>query len=157
MKGIHGGDWAGYETEYGSLPLDFSANVSPLGLPEGAYKAALQALREADRYPDPLCRTLKKGLAEQYRVPAVQIVCGNGAADLIYRICRVLRPKKALLTAPDFEEYGQALKAEDCEIRTVTRSETDGFLLHPEKLAESICGAELLFLSNPNRRPSGRS
>ena len=54
MKGIHGGDWAGFETEYGSLPLDFSANVSPLGLPEGVYKAALQALREANRYPDPL-------------------------------------------------------------------------------------------------------
>ena len=48
MKGIHGGDWAGFETEYGSLPLDFSANVSPLGLPEGVYKAALQALRNTD-------------------------------------------------------------------------------------------------------------
>ena len=35
MIGRHGGDWAGYETEYGSLPLDFSANVSPLGLPDG--------------------------------------------------------------------------------------------------------------------------
>ena len=65
MRGIHGGDWAGYETEYGSLPLDFSANVSPLGLPEGVYKAALQALREANRYPDPLCRTLQKELAER--------------------------------------------------------------------------------------------
>ena len=154
MKGIHGGDWAGYETEYGSLPLDFSANVSPLGLPEGVYKASLQALRDANRYPDPLCRTLQKELAELHGVPAVQIVCGNGAADLIYRICRVLRPKKALLTAPDFEEYGQALKKEDCEIRIVTRSETDGFLLRPEKLAESIHGAELLFLSNPNN-PTG--
>ena len=154
MRGIHGGDWAGFETEYGSLPLDFSANVSPLGLPEGVYKAALQALREADRYPDPLCRTLQKELAERYGVPEVQIVCGNGAADLIYRICRVLRPKKALLTAPDFEEYRQALKAEDCEIRTVTRSEADGFLLHPEDMAESICGAKLLFLSNPNN-PTG--
>ena len=82
MRGIHGGDWAGFETEYGSLPLDFSANVSPLGLPEGVYKATLQALRETDRYPDPLCRTLQKELAERYGVPEVQIICGNGAADL---------------------------------------------------------------------------
>ena len=28
MTGTHGGDWAGYETEYGFLPLDFSANIS---------------------------------------------------------------------------------------------------------------------------------
>ena len=29
----HGGDWAGYRAEFGRDPLDFSANVSPLGLP----------------------------------------------------------------------------------------------------------------------------
>ena len=28
----HGGDWAGYRAEFGRDPLDFSANVSPLGL-----------------------------------------------------------------------------------------------------------------------------
>ena len=29
----HGGDWAGYRAQYGHDALDFSANVSPLGLP----------------------------------------------------------------------------------------------------------------------------
>ena len=53
MTGTHGGDWAGYETEYGFLPLDFSANISPLGLPEGVREAAVQALQDAERYPDP--------------------------------------------------------------------------------------------------------
>ena len=32
----HGGDWAGYRAEFGRDPLDFSANVSPLGLPMAA-------------------------------------------------------------------------------------------------------------------------
>ena len=40
------------------MPLDFSANVSPLGLPEGVRRAAAAALEQADRYPDPLCRDL---------------------------------------------------------------------------------------------------
>ena len=154
MIGIHGGDWAGYETEYGSLPLDFSANVSPLGLPDGVHEAAVQALREADRYPDPLCRMLRARLAERHGVPAEQIVCGNGAADLIFRICRVLRPKRALLTAPDFGEYEQALREENCEIRSVIRKESEDFLLRWEALEENIRGAELLFLSNPNN-PTG--
>ena len=35
MQLVHGGDWAGYRAEFGRDPLDFSANVSPLGLPEG--------------------------------------------------------------------------------------------------------------------------
>ena len=30
-KLVHGGDWAGFAEEYGTAPLDFSANVSPLG------------------------------------------------------------------------------------------------------------------------------
>ena len=30
----HGGDWAGYRAQYGHDALDFSANVSPLGLPQ---------------------------------------------------------------------------------------------------------------------------
>ena len=154
MTETHGGDWTGYETEYGFLPLDFSANVSPLGLPDGVREAAIQALQDADRYPDPLCRTLRTRLAERHGIPAAQIVCGNGAADLIFRICRVLRPKKALLTAPDFGEYKRALREENCEIRTVTRRESEGFLLHREDLAGSIHGAELLFLSNPNN-PTG--
>lgn len=36
----HGGDWAGFAAECGALPLDFSASVSPLGLPEGVRDAA---------------------------------------------------------------------------------------------------------------------
>jgi hypothetical protein len=32
MQLVHGGDWAGYRAQYGQDALDFSANVSPLGL-----------------------------------------------------------------------------------------------------------------------------
>ena len=53
MQLVHGGDWAGYRAQYGQDALDFSANVSPLGLPEGVAKAITAALATADRYPDP--------------------------------------------------------------------------------------------------------
>ena len=56
---VHGGDWMGYRERFGRDALDFSANVSPLGLPEGVAQAIREALAEADRYPDPLCRTLR--------------------------------------------------------------------------------------------------
>ena len=44
MQFVHGGDWAGYRAEFGRDPLDFSANVSPLGLPGGVAKAITAAL-----------------------------------------------------------------------------------------------------------------
>ena len=52
MELVHGGDWAGYRAEFGRDALDFSANVSPLGLPAGVAAAITAALPMADRYPD---------------------------------------------------------------------------------------------------------
>ena len=86
MELVHGGDWAGYRAEFGRDALDFSANVSPLGLPAGVAAAITAALPRADRYPDPLCRALRTKLAAAEGVDSAQILCGNGAADLIYRL-----------------------------------------------------------------------
>ena len=78
----------------------FSANVSPLGLPKGVADAITAALPQADRYPDPLCRTLRAALSEAEGLPAEQILCGNGAADLIFRLALAVKPRRALVTAP---------------------------------------------------------
>ena len=97
MQLVHGGDWAGYRAQYGQDALDFSANVSPLGLPEGVAKAITAALATADRYPDPLCRALRAKLAVHEKMPMEHILCGNGAADLIFRLVWAAKPRTALL------------------------------------------------------------
>ena len=112
----HGGDWAGYRAEFGRDPLDFSANVSPLGLPEGVAKAITAALATADRYPDPLCRALREKLAVAEGVPAEWLLCGNGAADLIFRLVLAEKPRTALVTAPTFAEYAAALEGGDFDL-----------------------------------------
>ena len=94
----HGGDWAGYRAQYGHDALDFSANVSPLGLPQGVANAIAAALPHADRYPDPLCRALRAKLAPHEGIPAESILCGNGAADLIFRLAWAAKPRTALVT-----------------------------------------------------------
>lgn len=112
----HGGDWYSFQEKRGFLPLDFSANVSPLGLPESARTAAGRALYESARYPDPECRALRKAIAQEYGVPAEWIFCGNGAADIIYRAAYAARPRRALLLAPCFEEYERALRSAGAEV-----------------------------------------
>lgn len=152
MALIHGGDWAGYKTEYGCLPLDFSACISPLGLPENVRSAAIRALDEADRYPDPLCRELRSALADYHHIPQDRIVCGNGAADLIHRLCRTLHPKKAAVFAPSFAEYSLALSEVGCEITYLPLPEKDDFRL--SEVPDIPEGCEMLFLCNPNN-PTG--
>ena len=99
MELVHGGDWAGYRARFGHDALDFSANVSPLGLPQGVADAIVAALPTADRYPDPLCRELRTALSRAEQLPEPWILCGNGAADLIYRLVWALKPRRALLPA----------------------------------------------------------
>ena len=65
----HGGDWMGYREQFGCDALDFSANVSPLGLPQGVADAIAAALPTAARYPDPLCRELRTALSRAEQLP----------------------------------------------------------------------------------------
>ncbi len=106
----HGGDWSGFFWERGHMPLDFSANVSPLGMSPSALKA-MESLSVSDlaRYPDSACRALRRAIADRYGICDNQIFCANGAADIIYRLSYSLRPKRAVLVAPDFGEYAEAL------------------------------------------------
>lgn len=152
---IHGGDWAGYREEFGRDALDFSANVSPLGLPEGVADAIVRALPTADRYPDPLCRELRRKLSGAERVPEENILCGNGAADLIFRLVLAEKPKKALLPAPTFAEYASALKTVDCECRRHFLREEEDFAVTERFLAEVDESIDMVFLCQPNN-PTGQ-
>ena len=124
---VHGGDWMGYRERFGRDALDFSANVSPLGLPEGVAQAIRDTLPLADRYPDPLCRTLRAALSRAEGVPQERILCGNGAADLIFRLVWAVKPHKALVTAPTFAEYASALDTVGCEVKRFFLDETNDF------------------------------
>lgn len=154
MELIHGGDWAGYESEYGEKPLDFSANISPLGLPEGVRRAVIESLELSQRYPDPLCRALRTRLGTIYDLPAENIVCGNGAADLIFRLALALRPQCALVIEPGFAEYRRALETVGCKVVSHRLKEAEGFAL-TERILDCITPKlDIMFLCQPNN-PTG--
>lgn len=155
MKLVHGGDWAGYRAEFGCDALDFSANVSPLGLPAGVAAAITNALPTADRYPDPLCRELRAALAGAEGVPADWILCGNGAADLIFRLALAVRPRRALLPAPTFAEYEAALQTVGCAVQRVFLREENEFAV-TEKFIDAVTPeTDIVFLCQPNN-PTGQ-
>ena len=151
---VHGGDWAGYLEEYGGQPLDFSANVSPLGVPQGVKNAIAAAAERADRYPDPLCRSLCRKLAAHEQVPQSYVLCVNGAADLIFRGVLARRPRRALLTAPAFAEYEAALTACGCQVERYLLREDNQFRLEEGFLEAIVPGVEMVFLCESNN-PTG--
>lgn len=154
MELVHGGDWAGFKTEYGAMPLDFSANISPLGVPEGVRQAIAAAVDELPRYPDPLCRELRAALALHHGVQAEQILCGNGAADLIDRLALARRPERAMVLAPTFAEYAAALTRAGCRVAEYPLREENDFALTGEILEKITPALDVLILCNPNN-PTG--
>ena len=155
MQLVHGGDWAGYRAQFGRDALDFSANVSPLGLPEGVAQAITAALPHADRYPDPLCRELRAKLALHEQLPEEQILCGNGAADLIFRLVLARRPRAALVTAPSFAEYTAALETVGCTVERCFLKDADDFAVTGSFLDAIHPGLDMVFLCQPNN-PTGQ-
>ena len=153
---IHGGDWAGYEAECGECPLECSANVSPLGLPRGVRDAVVRSLETAERYPDPLCRALGGAIAGVEEVSPDWVLCGGGAADLIYRAVLAKRPGRALVTAPAFAEYEAALSLVGCGIDRFFLRESEDFMLGESFLEAITPDTDMVFLCQPNN-PTGRT
>lgn len=156
---MHGGDVEGYKRKYGREPFDLSANVSPLGMPEGVMSAAKAAVEQSVVYPDGSCRGLRAALSEKYGISEEDILCFPGAADIIFRLAAVYRNKKALVVVPAFTEYERTLKFFDCEVTTYCLREENGFLMagnDASGIIEDIeKGISIVFIGQP-ANPSGR-
>jgi len=157
MKLLHGGNIYDEKIQKikdkaGEELLDFSANINPLGTPDRVSQAVAEALPKVRHYPDPLCRRLKAALSEEYGLPEEYFICGNGGADLIYRIAYGLRPKKALLTAPAFAEYEEALKQVGAGLDF--HRMTGDYQVRYDILEKMDTSVDVMFLCNPNN-PTG--
>ena len=151
-KHIHGGDIYALQGQ-GSSILDFSVNTNPLGMPKGVIDAARDAIFLCEHYPDPLCRELAHALAQSEGVRQDQLVFGNGAADIIFRLVFSQKPQRAMVLAPTFAEYKQALMAAGCEVVHHFLSVQDGFCL-TQSILDELDGIDILFLCNPNNPTS---
>lgn len=149
----HGGDIYTYMKEYGKKPLDFSANINPLGLPDSVKEALNGDWDRYCHYPDVQCRELRDKVADYEGVTQEYLYFGNGAADVLYRLVLALKPQKALVLAPTFSEYENALKVVECEVLYHRLNERDGYQVTP-RIIEAIDDVDLVILCNPNN-PTG--
>lgn len=147
---MHGGDI--YQNQ---VELDFSININPLGMPEEVRKGLIASIEEAERYPDIEYRELKTALSHFLNVRSQDLICGNGASELILSICHAFLPKTAMLCTPCFSGYEMALKASQTKILYLPLEEKSGFRLQKEQLSKiRDKKPDLFFLTNPNN-PTG--
>ena len=107
----HGGD-----VYRNKVRLDFSVNTNPLGMSENVKKAIAENIEQFGIYPDAMCVNLRNAIAEKEQVGVDNVLCSNGAAEMIFAVVRAVMPKKSLLLAPTFSEYERALKSVGSQI-----------------------------------------
>ena len=136
--------------------MDFSASINPLGPPRSARRAFTKSYAEISHYPDLGGSVLREALARRHGLNPEKVLLGNGSAQLIYLICRALRPKSALVVHPAFCEYAHALELVGCAVRSYRLSADEEFRFCLTKLEPELSRElDLVFLANPNSVTGG--
>lgn len=148
-KHKHGGDIYSYKD-----CLDFSANCNPLGTPESVRQAVCDSVDRLKDYPQVGYAPLRNAIAEYEDVLPEHVICGNGAAELVFSLCQAVRPRKALIPVPTFAEYEQALESVGCQVEHVLLREEDGFQMQENFIDWLHKDLDMVFLCNPNN-PTG--
>ena len=148
---LHGGDIYRHPDV-----IDFSVNTNPLGTPESVKRAVQESVAKIEHYPDVRCEALRKAISRFEQVNMEEILCGNGAAELFFAAVQAVCPQKALVIAPSFSEYEEALRSVGAEVEYYYLCEEDNFQIledYVDKLSEEI---DMIFLCNPNN-PTGQT
>ena len=169
MSNIHGGNIFQFAHEQQIEPyevIDFSANINPLGPSQRGLSALEAQLRYISHYPDATNDDVLNTIADTYGMNKNQIVVGNGAAELLYAICRLPGYTGAFVPAPGFSEYKEALEASQIPVRDIyyrPRVDDNGKpyfevpYLALETFSAELKGQDgriIVFLGNPNN-PDG--
>lgn len=133
--------------------IDFSANINPFGPPQRLKDKWSGFFHKIIDYPDPYGRELITEISKKEQIPEECILLGNGGAELITMIGRLLAGKKVLIVQPAFSEYDKACRTNGCEIEYVKLGEPD-WGLDAARIIGRLDDVHAVFLCNPNN-PTG--
>jgi histidinol-phosphate aminotransferase len=136
--------------------VDFSSSTNPYG-PCSEVVDAVRAAR-IDRYPDPDSSRLRHAIAASVDAAPDRVVVGNGAADLLWTLARVLvQPGEPVVIAePTFAEFGAAARFAGARVLEVGAKVDADFAIDLDTIEQiaSSEGARLVYLCSPGT-PTG--
>jgi len=134
--------------------LDFSANINPLGPPEGFRSLISARTGDLVHYPDPDCTDLVRAFAERYGVAENEILMGNGSMELLYLLPQLLGKRRALIPVPAYADYERAAELAGLAVERLPLREEEGFAPDLAVIAAALQGDEVVLIGRPNN-PTG--
>ncbi len=129
-------------------------NENPLAPSPMAIAAAEQALKEPNRYPDPMSLKLRAAIGEKHGLSADHVFVGNGGDEVISVFSRVLlnAEDEVLIPWPAFSTY--VVTAQVAGAKVVLSPLRDHLIDVEDVLSRITDRTKLLYLCNPNN-PTG--
>jgi histidinol-phosphate aminotransferase len=141
-----------------SGPARLASNENPLGVPDSARHAIIEAIAEGNRYPR-LNSAVVAALAERNGVRTENIVLGNGSAEILQMTVQAMsaggRNVRVVIADPTFEQverYAEAMHTEVVKVPLLPDWSHDLAAMRAAALAST--GPTLIFICNPNN-PTG--
>lgn len=134
--------------------VKLASNENPLGMPQSARTAMMQAMADIGRYPDANGFELKAAITARYQVPQDWITLGNGSNDILELAARALvRPGEGIIYSQySFAVYALATQAVGARAIVVP---TLNYGHDLDAMAAAITDdTKLIFIANPNN-PTG--
>jgi histidinol-phosphate aminotransferase len=134
--------------------VKLASNENPLGIPESAKAAMIQAAADLGRYPDGNAFELKAALSARYGVPAEWVTLGNGSNDILELAARAFVEKGQSVVYSQYSFAVYALATQGLGARAIVVPAVK----HGHDLDAMLRAIEpdtrLVFVANPNN-PTG--
>ncbi len=142
--------------------IDFSVPLNPLGPPEQVLKIFSEIIKNniniITRYPDYEYHDLRNSIANFYEIKSEGIIPLNGAAEALYILLTVYKPKNFIVIEPTFGDYRVASQALGIQLISIPYVEGAKEFTFPINdiltLSKDVVRNSMIFLSNPNN-PTG--
>jgi threonine-phosphate decarboxylase len=155
---IHGGDPEREMQRLGLAPrpvLDFSVNLSPLGVPEEIKSIWNDLSGEIESYPTVDGRGVVRYYERRFGLDPAQILAGNGSTESIYLAPRALGLRKVVVINPSFHDYTRASQVAGAELVPLELEASAGFAAPDiSVLKKALARGDGLFVGNPNNPTS---
>ncbi len=153
----HGGDLEGFAAQIGKDKksiIDFSSNINPLGISPKVKKVYEESLSCISQYPDTYAREFCQAISGHFSVGNECVITGNGAISLIDLAVRALRPQRALVIQPCFNEYKRILHLWGATVDQISLRDENDFQFSYDDIVRKLSGIDMILLGSPNN-PTG--
>ncbi len=138
-----------------SSVTDFSVSTNPFDYPPGFIEYLASELSGISRYPEVQSETFTAAVTAHHSLCSGNVLAGNGSTELLYLIPRAFAIRKAVVAAPSYIDYEDAVTIAGGECQRLFLHWENDFAVNYGEIDRLAATADAVILAHPNN-PNGR-